>query len=242
MPRRNWFRLPLVVSSIAAVLFALTLPDQSSGQQPDKPVRLLRTDFEVFSTYPDDPIAQASIPCNASSWSVTADWGDGTAAEALSHPSPANPQTPTPSGKYPLYSTHRYPRTGSYDASLKLFVNCLGKANHIVDSESYRIEVFDHVPLKELVSESGVIEPGTPVVLVLELVAAAPKSGTRMIFQTSNAFGVFQPDALPKIVNIPPNSDRVTLRIPTLKTAPAGTVTVTVIAINGPHSQQIKIQ
>lgn len=242
----NPFRLPTAVIPIICALFVLMLSAASLGQQtaqqPDKLVRLLRADFEAYSTYPDDPIAQVSIPCSASSWSVTADWGDGTTPEALSHPAASGQRASTRLGEYPLYSTHGYARPGQYDASFKFVMSCLGKSSQVTGQDSYRVEVFDHVPLKELVSESWVVKPGNPVVLTLELVAAAPKSGTRMIFQISNAPGVFPPDALPKIVSIPPNSDRVTLRIPTLKTAPPGIVTVTVVAINGPRSRQIKIQ
>jgi hypothetical protein len=242
----NWFRLPTARMPSACASFVLILSAASLGQQttqqPEKLVRLLRADFEASSTYPDDPIAQVSLPCSASSWSVTADWGDGTIPEALSHPGAADQRASTRPGEYPLYSTHGYARRGQYDASFKVVMSCLGKSSQVTGQDSYRVEVFDHVPLKECTCESTTIKPGTAVLLNLKLVTAAPKSGTRVIFRTSEAPGVFQPEGLPSVVTIPPNSDRATLRIPTLKTAPAGTVTVTVIAVNGPCRQQIKIQ
>lgn len=242
----SWFRLPIAMIPIACALFVLILSVASLGQQtvqqPDKLVRLLRTDFESYSTYPDDPVAQVSVACSASSWSVTADWGDGTTPEALSHPIPVGQRASTRPGEYPLYSTHGYARRGQYDASFKFVMSCLGKSSQITGENSYRVEVFDHVPLTKCACESSVVKAGTPVVLSLKLATPAPKSGTRVIFQTSDAPGVFQPEGLPKVVTIPPNSDGLTLRIPTLKTAPASTVTVTVVAINGPCSQQIKIQ
>jgi hypothetical protein len=233
--------VPIVCALFVLILSAASL-GQQTAQQPERLVRLLRADFESYATYSDDPIAQVSIPCSASSWSVTADWGDGTIPEALSHPAAADQRASTRSGEYPLYSTHRYARRGQYDALFKFVLNCVGKSSQVTSQDSYRVNVFDHVPLKECTCESAVIKPGAPIVLSLKLVTAAPESGTRVIFQTSDAPGVFQPEGLPKVVTIPPNSERLTLRIPTLRTAPASTVTVTVIAINGPCSQQIKIQ
>jgi hypothetical protein len=231
-----------VVSSVVAMLPADISHGSPPGQEQKNFIRLSRTGFETYSSYPDDPIAQANISCNADGWSVTADWGDGTAPEILSHSVPSEPHAPTPSGTYPLYSTHKYVHSGAYDASFKLLVNCSGNESNTTGQESYRTEVFDHVPIRKFVAESAEVRRGTPVILILELVTIAPKSGTRVVFQTNNAAGVFQPAALPKIVTIPPNSDHVTLRIPTLKTAPVGTVTLTVLAVNGPHSLQIKIE
>ena len=230
------------VCSVVVTLLSYTSYGGPPSQQQRNLVRLLRTGFETYSSYPDDPIAQANISCNADGWSVTADWSDGTSPEILSHSVPSAPHAPTPSGTYSLYSTHKYAQSGAYDTSFKVLANCSGKESNITGQESYRVEVFDHVPVRKFVAESAEIKRGTPVVLNLELVTVAPKSGTRVVFQTGNAAGVFQRGAVPQIVTIPPNSDQVTVRIPTLKTAPVGTVTLTVLAGNGPHSLQIKVE
>ena len=189
-----------VVFSVVAMLLADISYGGPPGQQQGNLVHLLRTGFEAYSSYPDDPIAKASISCNADGWSVTADWGDGTSPEILSHSVPSEPHAPTLRGTYTLYSTHKYVRSGAYDASFKLLVTCSGKESNITGQESYRVEVFDHVPIKKFVAESAEVRRGTPVVLNLELVTVAPKSGTRVVFQTGNAAGVFQPAAVPKIV------------------------------------------
>jgi hypothetical protein len=216
----------------------------SSGQEishHENVLRLLRTDFETYSAYQDDPIAQVHIPCRSTNWSVLAEWGDGTPPEALSHAVLADEHASTPSGAYALYSSHRYKEHGRFVAALKLLADCSDRLNKIESQETYHIEVFDHVPIEKFVSESSTVRRGSPLVLILGLTTAAPKSGTRVAFQTSAPPGVFSPDAVPRIVSIPPNADHITLRIPTLKTAAPGTVTLTVVGIDGPHSLQIKI-
>jgi hypothetical protein len=229
---------------VACLVLLLANISQSSQEDPkrEKLFRLLRTDFETYSSYQNDPIAQVNIPCQSASWSVLADWGDGTPSEVLSHAVLADEHAPTSPGMYSLYSAHRYTQHGKYDASFKLLGECSGKQGKIADQDSYPIEVFEHVPLETFVSESSIVRRGAPVVLTLKLAALAPKSGTRIVFQTSGTAGIFPPEAVPSIVSIPSGTNRLSLRIPTLKTAPVGTVTLTVISINGPHSLQIRIE
>ncbi len=143
---------------------------------------------------------------------------------------------------YPLYSAHRYAHTGNYEATLNVFVKCSGSGSEISKQAKSTVQVFEHIPVKKFSCKSALIKKGEPLILTLELVAAAPASGTRVALEASNATGVFRDRALPGILTIPPDSDHISLRIPTLKTAPTATVTLTVIAINGRYTEQIKIE
>src|SRR5271156_1325161 len=141
-----------MVRIISTLALLLSLSTSSVGQRSDSQVKtsvhLLRTSFETLFTYQDEPVAEATIACLASDWSVTMDWGDGTTPEALSHAVPAGRATPTPPGKYSLYGTHKYNHEGSYSASVGILVSCADKKSKITDHESFSVKVFDHVPVK----------------------------------------------------------------------------------------------
>jgi hypothetical protein len=204
--------------------------------------KLARTDFEAGYNYQPAPVGTAQIGCAARSWSAIMDWGDGTFSEALSHEVPASEHGLTKPGVYPLFSQHRYLKLGSFDASLKLSVHCANKPDEIVTHEDFRIQVFGHVPVKVFASKSDGVHRGSPVELALELETAAPKSGTRIFLKYTDEIGAFQSDSLPKFVDVQPGSNRARVEIPTLQTADVGTITVTAIGANGPHSVKIEIR
>src|ERR1700693_6487637 len=120
-----------MVKIISTFTLLLSLSTSSVGSNIDSQdktfVPLLRTSFETLFTYQDEPVAEATIACLASDWSVTMDWGDGTTPEALSHAVPANRATPTPPGKYSLFGTHKYNHEGSYSATVEILVSCADK-------------------------------------------------------------------------------------------------------------------
>ena len=204
--------------------------------------KLARTDFEAGYNYQPAPVGTAQIGCAARSWSAIMDWGDGTFSEALSHEVPASEPGLTKPGIYPLFSQHRYLKLGSFDASLKLSVHCANKPDEIVTHEGFRIQVFGHVPVKVFASKSDAVHRGLPVEIALELETAAPKSGTRIFLKYTDEIGAFQLDLLPKFVDVQPGSNLAHVEIPTLQTAEAGTITVTAIGANGPHSLKVEIR
>jgi hypothetical protein len=204
--------------------------------------KLTRTDFEAGYNYQPAPVGTAQVGCAARSWSAIMDWGDGTFSEALSHEVPAAEHGLTKPGVYPLFSQHRYLKLGSFDASLKLSVHCANKPDEIVTREDFRIQVFDHVPIKVFASKSDEVHRGSPIEIALELETAAPKSGTRIFLKYTDEIGAFQSDLLPKFVEVQPGSNRAHVEIPTLQTANAGTITVTAIGANGPHSLKVEVR
>jgi hypothetical protein len=204
--------------------------------------KLAQKDFEAGYNYQPAPVGTAQIGCAARSWAVIMDWGDGTFSEALSHEVPASEHGLTKPGVYPLFSQHRYLKLGSFDASLKLSVHCANKPDEIVTHEDFRIQVFDHVPVKTFASKSDGVHRGSPVEIALELETSAPKSGTRIFLKFTDEIGAFQSDLLPRFVDVQPGSNRARVEIPTLRTADAGTITVTAIGANGPHNVKVEIR
>jgi hypothetical protein len=233
----NLIRVGVVFASISAALAS-----QVHGNQSESSASLVRTSFETGYNYQPDPIGSAHIACSPYNWSVIIDWGDGTVPEALSHTVPVNKYGRTAPGTYPLYSTHQYWKHGSYNVSIKFSVDCTGGGNKIVDQSTSQVDVFDHVPLKNFTAESLVVAPGSPIILNFELTSPAPPSGTGVVLKADNPEGIFQPKAFPRFVEIPPNKTSLTLKIPTIRTAPVRTVAMTVVDIKGPHAIFVEIR
>jgi hypothetical protein len=241
----KWKRKGALRPTGFAVLCSLMLCTAASSQTQDQSryfVRLSRTDFEAGYNYQPAPVGTAQIGCPARKWSAIMDWGDGTFSEALSHEVPAEKTSHSRPGVYPIFSQHRYLKLGSFNASVKLSVHCTDKPEEVVVRQDFHVEVFDHVPIKTFASESDRVQRGSPVALAVELETAAPDSGTRIFLKYVDGIQAFQSSSLPKFVDVAPGERRTRLEIPTVRIGDAGTITVTAIGANGPHSRQIEIQ
>jgi hypothetical protein len=244
-PTKKWKRKGVLKSTGLAVLWGLLFCTAASSQIQEQAryfVKLSRTDFEAGYNYEPAPVGTAQIGCAARKWSAIMDWGDGTFSEALSHEVPAENNGHSRAGVYPVFSHHRYLKLGSFDASVKLSVHCTDKPDEIAVHQDFHVEVFGHVPIKAFASESDRVKRGSPVALAVELETAAPDSGTRIFLKYVDGIGAFQSSSLPKFVDVAPGERRARLEIPTVRIGDAGTITVTAIGANGPHSQQIEIQ
>lgn len=229
--------LALIWSLSFNVTFATSQTDTKSHHF----AALSRTQFEAGYNYQPEAVGTAQIACKARNWYAAMDWGDGTKPEALSHDVAPEHGEIGP-GTYSLFSRHRYLIIGSFEGSLKLAVQCVGKPDEVVSHENLRIEVFGHIPIKLFESEPETVRRGSPVAIRLELAAVAPKSGTRIFLKYSDGIGAFQSSLLPTFLEVPPGSSQVQQKIPTLRTASIGTVVITAIGANGPHKIEIKIR
>ena len=104
------------------------------------------------------------------------------------------------------------------------------------------MEVFNHVPMKSLTSAKQEIVRGSPITLNLQLSGLAPASGTRVFLRSDKPSGVFSPNLFPRPVDIPANTDHISIQIPTLPTAAVGRVTVTALAANGRYTAVVEIR
>jgi len=212
----------------AVCLVLLFLSASGSGKAfaqkhgSDDTIRLLRQNFEVQDTYAD-PIASVKIPCRASNWYSAMNWGDGTPGELLSHET--QPKRNQNKVFYNLFSRHHYDMTGTYKATIKVSMNCVGRAP-IVEDRNMIVNVYNHVALASLSTNTPVARAGSSVTFVLRLQAPAPPSGTRVLLSTSNPRGKLPPFAVPRFITITPGSLESTFRVPTLPTAQPGMLVV----------------
>jgi hypothetical protein len=198
-------------------------------------IDLNRTNFETGVALPSpESFATVKVKCNFDDWSKTVEWGDGK-TETLTHTVQASlPGPSTPAGTYPIYSTHSYGKAGTYNASTKLVVHCVGGPpgpGGLVDKKSYTITVFDRLPLNSLTASSAVVKRGATVDVTAETFADAPASGTRVNL-TANKPNVFGSGALSVNTDIPEHSKTTSATLKVSSTAPLGAVTVTATAGN----------
>jgi len=237
MSRQLWLYRGILLSLMAFV----STPIQSSSQGEASSAHLSRSDFETGFDYVPEPIIAATLACWAYRWSVVINWGDGGLPETETGPQLVpDSAIRTPPGLHFLSSTHRYLNSGSYDADIKLFADCSGRASVKVYQGLQQVHVFDHVPLKSFLATRSV-KRGSSIELSVSLVAQAPPSGTRVFLHVDKP-EVFSSDVLPRHLDVPAKSDHMSIRLPTLRTAPLGTVTLVVNAINGRHSAMTVIE
>ena len=111
----------------------------------------------------------------------------------------------------------------------------------VVDQQSYRVGVFDHVPVTAFAAKDERIKPGSPIELTIDLASPAPPSGTRLFLKSDKSAGLFPKSTFPRFVDVPEGADHYVLRIPTLRTAIPGAVKITLTAGNGRHSSTVQI-
>jgi hypothetical protein len=229
---------------LCASLF-LGLPRSIASQEKSKfSIQLLRLNFEIGISY--QPIARVALGCRAKDWSATIDWGDAGPVEMLSHPVQLGPDGAISAGTYDVTGNHSYARPSSYTVNTRLVVQCIDPKSFppsaSTDNQKFTVNVFDRVGVKDMVAESAAVSKGSPINLTLTLAAPAPASGTRILIKSDRAGEVFPDKYLPNVVEFPERVDHVQLRIPTLPNAVSGPVTITAVAVNGPHPVTIQIK
>jgi hypothetical protein len=87
-----------------------------------------------------------------------------------------------------------------------------------------------------------VVDRGSSIELTLQLEGAAPASGTRVFLHADGEEAIFARGAVPRVISVQPNFDRIIFRVPTLPSPKVGTATITAVAINGRHEVTIKVR
>jgi hypothetical protein len=197
-------------------------------------INLNVTNFETGVKHPlPESFATATLNCQFDDWEKIIDWDDRTPPEKLTHTVGATlPGPSTPAGTYPIFSVHSYGTAGEYSVTARIYVHCVKQTDpgHIrptwgpEDEKSYKVNVYDRLPLKSLTPSSLTVKRGSSLILTVETYADAPPSNTRVNFSTDKpeVFG----KELPAYRDIIAKSKSVSLTLTVSEKAPLGDVKI----------------
>lgn len=237
LPARIYRSHRATFTALLALLFLTRVVGAQSAGESSLSLHPLRSNFEVGVPY-IEPIATVSVSCSVKDLSATAQWGDGSATEILSH----SVQEHSPLlATYDLFSSHLYSNPGTFKASILVTVVCSSNAPtqdrpiwlppksstvKLDNKQSFDASVFDRVVVREFTSTVDSVSRGGTLKLSIVLAERAPPSGTRIFLVTDKPRGVFREKSFPDHIDVPAGSVQFSVEVPVLADAVTGALKI----------------